>query len=89
MKNARKYIILAVALLLTATVHAQVFLMTEEDFENSERVMHNPETPFVPYPGGDFDQTPEVYSPLGSGWLVLGCLGGAYLLGKRRKKDEE
>ena len=53
MKNARKYIILAAALLLTATVHAQVFLMTDEDFHHSERVVHNPTTPLAPYQGGD------------------------------------
>ena len=28
----------------------------------------------------------ENYAPLGSGILVLGCLGGAYLIGKRRKE---
>ena len=26
------------------------------------------------------------YAPLGGGILVLGCLGGAYLIGKRRKE---
>ncbi|MBR5081009.1 MAG: hypothetical protein IKX35_01035 [Bacteroidales bacterium] len=26
------------------------------------------------------------YAPLGGGILVLGCLGGAYLVGKRRKE---
>ena len=26
-------------------------------------------------------------APLGSGLLLLGCLGGAYLIGKRRKED--
>ena len=26
------------------------------------------------------------YAPLGSGILVLGCIGGAYLIGKRRKE---
>lgn len=87
MKNARKYIILAAALLLTATVHAQVFLMTDEDFHNSERVLHNPTTPLAPYQGGDFDQT--LYTPLGSGWLVLAGLGTAYLMRKRRKNDDE
>ena len=28
------------------------------------------------------------YAPLGSGILVLGCLGGAYLIGKRKKEQE-
>jgi hypothetical protein len=87
MKKARKYIILAVALLLTVTIHAQVFLMDLEEYELSERVFHNPETPFAPYEGGDFDQTPHV--PLGSGWLVLAGLGTAYLIRKHRKNDDE
>ena len=26
-------------------------------------------------------------APLGDGLLLLGCLGGAYLIGKRRKED--
>jgi hypothetical protein len=28
----------------------------------------------------------ENFAPLGGGILVLGCLGGAYLIGKRRKE---
>ena len=28
----------------------------------------------------------ENYAPLSGGILVLGCLGGAYLIGKRRKE---
>lgn len=86
MKNARKYIILTAALLLTATAHSQVFLMTDEDFQNNARVKNNSQTPLVPYQGGDLDQTmPPV--PLGSGWLLLASLGGAYLLAKRRSED--
>lgn len=30
----------------------------------------------------------ENYAPLSSGILVLGCLGGAYLIGKRKKEQE-
>ena len=41
---------------------------------------------FVPVQGLDMDQS---FTPVGNGLWVLGCLGGAYLLGKRRKKDEE
>ena len=85
MKNARKYIILTAALLLTATAHSQVFLMTDEDFQNSARVENNSQTPLVPYQGGDFDQT--LPAPLGSGWLLMASLGGAYLLAKRRRED--
>ena len=88
MRNTRKYIILAVALLLTATVHAQVFIMTEEDYENSARAKLPDHTqPWIPIQGLDQDQS--LYGPVGNGLWLLGCLGGAYLLGKRRKKDEE
>ena len=86
MKNARKYIIIAVALLLSVAAHAQIYLSTPEDYDNSDRVLHNSATPFVPYQGGDFDQTP--YTPLGGGWLLLTGLGAAYLLGKRRKEND-
>ena len=86
MKNARKYIIIAVALLLSVAAHAQIYLSTDEDHENSDRVLHNSTTPFVPYQGGDFDQTP--YTPLGGGWLLLTGLGAAYLMHKRKKDDE-
>lgn len=30
----------------------------------------------------------EVYAPIGNGILLLGVLGGAYLLGKKRKENE-
>ena len=30
----------------------------------------------------------ENFAPLSSGILVLGCLGGAYLIGKRRKEQD-
>ena len=34
------------------------------------------------------DETWDV-SPIGNGLWLLGCLGGAYLLGKRRKREDE
>ena len=34
-----------------------------------------------------FHDTTTDYSPLGSGALLLGGIAGAYLVGKRRKKD--
>jgi len=37
----------------------------------------------VPQLGITIDQ----YAPLGGEILVLGCLGGAYLLSKRRRKE--
>ena len=87
MKNTKKYIILAATLLLMSAAHAQVFIMTEEEYLNSERAINNPSTPLIPYQGGDYDQTLS-YTPLGSGWLVLAGLGTAYLMRKRRKDNE-
>ena len=88
MKKARKYIIVATALLLSATVNAQIFIMTDEDMEHNMRAegYYYAHDIFVPVQGLDMDQS---FTPVGSGLWVLGCLGGAYLLGKRRKKDEE
>ena len=55
----------------------------DDDLENTPR-KGAPSGFFVPVPytGGDGDQ----YLPLGNGALLLAGLGGAYLLGKRRKK---
>lgn len=87
MKNTKIYIILAAALLLMNAVHAQVFIISDEEFLNSERLSQNTTIPFIPYQGGDSDQTLN-YTPLGSGWLVLAGLGTAYLIRKRRKDTE-
>ena len=37
--------------------------------------------------GPKFGITIDQYAPMGSGLFVLGFLGGAYLLGKRKKED--
>lgn len=88
MKKAKKYIIVATALLLSVTVNAQILLMTDEEMEHNMRCDYGTysEDIFVPVQGLDMDQS---FTPVGNGLWVLGCLGGAYLLGKRRKKDEE
>ena len=88
MKKANKYFILVTALLLSVTVNAQIFIMTEEEMEHNLRCDYGiySEDIFVPVQGLDMDQS---FTPVGNGLWVLGCLGGAYLLGKRRKKDVE
>ena len=72
----------------TTPIHAQggIFIMDEEE--------ENFRDPTAPAGGFIFIDDPEHdtsldYSPLGSGVWLLGALGGAYLLGKRRKKKEE
>jgi hypothetical protein len=82
-KEMRRNVILVLMLLLLSvtTATAQVFILDDE-FEGT---MRNPTEDFgliVPIEGLDTDQ----YLPLGDGLLVLAALGGAYLLGKRKKK---
>ena len=63
---------------------AQILIMDEEEEEENERTNlegDELELPAVPELGITIDQ----YAPLGGEILVLGCLGGAYLLGRRRK----
>lgn len=61
-------------------VYSQVFLWDEET--GSYRAgMTESEFNIVPYQGGDADQ----YLPLGDGLLLLGGLGVAYGLAKRKK----
>ena len=84
MKNTRNKLIATVVLMLFLALpaHAQVFIM-EEDVESNIRVVGSEFVVPVPYQGGDLDQ----YLPLGDGLLLLAGLGGAYLLGKRRKEQ--
>ena len=66
------------------TVEAQILLMDLEEEEGSDRTEtdgEDLELPAVPQLGITIDQ----YAPLGGEILVLGCLGGAYLLSKRKK----
>ena len=64
---------------------AQIFIMSEDEFLNSERNrITDGGLPFTP----TLDVTIDQYAPLGGGIWVLGCLGGAYLLGKRKKRKE-
>ena len=60
---------------------AQIY-MTEEDFNERAESTTNAQLPGVP----QLDVTYDQYTPLGGGALILGCLGGAYLIGKRKKE---
>ena len=77
--------VLVIALLLLLSVHpakAQIFLDDESIIQRSW-VSEELQLPFVPVLGLTTDQ----YVPLGSGIMLLTGLGGAYLLGKRRKDE--
>lgn len=88
----KKIVLTAVAsLMLVFSAKAQVFVM-EEDGNN--RAGTSPVEFIVPDHFENDDQTPgengddpvPPHAPLGSGVIVLAGLGGAYLLGKKRKK---
>ena len=87
----RKNIILTVLFALSlglATVNparAQVFIMEEDDY-NAPRASSG-DFNFIPNVPWDHDSTLD-YTPVGSGVWILGCLGAAYLLGRRRKEEE-
>ena len=82
----RKSMTLLVTMLIMAIpVRSQVFL-TQEDLESERDGQWEDIGLIVPIHLQDFDQA-EPFTPVGSGIAVLAALGGAYLLGKKNKKD--
>ena len=81
-------LVLMFAPMFQPRMQAQILIMDEEEEEDSERTETEEselELPAVPELGITIDQ----YAPLGGEILVLGCRGGAYLLGKRKKKEQQ
>ena len=82
----RKSLMLLVTMLLMAMpMRSQVFL-TQEDLDSERMGQWEDIGLIIPIHEQDFDQA-EPYAPVGSGIAVLAALGGAYLLGKRRKEE--
>ena len=87
MKKNSIVILSLMAFLMAASPksEAQILIVDDQEFLNSNRNGTSAENlPIIPQLGLTTDQ----YAPLGGGWWVLGCLGGAYLMGKRNKKEE-
>ena len=83
----RKSIILLVTMLLMAVpMRSQVFL-TQEDLDSERQGQWEDIGLIIPIHEQDFDQA-EPWAPVGSGIAVLAALGGAYLLGKKRREEE-
>lgn len=81
--NKRIIIIIAILLFMaTARTSAQVFILTDEEFKYAKRGLQCNELPIIP----TLDVTYDQYAPIGEGTALLALLGGAYLLGKRRKR---
>lgn len=82
----RKTMTLLVTMLIMAIpVRSQVFL-TQEDLDSERDGQWGDIGLIVPIHLQDFDQA-EPFTPVGSGIAVLAALGGAYLLGKRKKQQ--
>ena len=82
----RKSLMLLVTMLLMAMpMRSQVFL-TQEDLDSERDGQWQDLGLIIPIHEQDFDQA-EPWAPVGSGIAVLAALGGAYLLGKRKKED--
>ena len=84
----RIVMLIAMALFLTnpkeiGQADAQVFIMSDEEFSNTERVVV-PSGGLVPVAPQGYEED-WIYSPLGDGLIMLAVLSGAYLMKKRKK----
>ena len=75
--------ITTVLMLVSAPAMAQVFLDDDDQFGNRANVSQDEFGVMVPSQNAEIDQ----YIPLGDGIVLLSVLGGAYLIGKKRKND--
>ena len=79
--------IVMMSLALVPEVKAQVFILDYLEEAENDRIgrpqIEGFDLPTTPQLGITIDQ----YVPVGSGIAVLAALGGAYLLGKKNKKD--
>jgi hypothetical protein len=81
----KSFILLVTMLVMALPMHSQVFL-TQEDLDSERDAEWADIGLIIPIHEQDFDQA-EDFVPVGSGIAMLAALGGAYLLGKRRKND--
>ena len=81
----KSFILLVTMLLMALPMRSQVFL-TQEDLDSERDGQWEDIGLIIPIHEQDFDQA-EPWAPVGSGITLLTALGGAYLLGKRRKED--
>ncbi len=84
MEKIMRNIVLLLLLSMSLVSKAQIFI-EDDEVEGTLRNGQSSSSLLVPIQGQQSDQQ---YAPLGEGVLLLGCLGGAYLLNKRRKKVE-
>lgn len=81
-QNMFRTIAVLLLMAMASTSQAQVFMM---DGDENYREPEDPQV-FINLPQG-YGLGVDWYTPVGDGIAVLAALGGAYLLGKRRKKE--
>ena len=81
----KSFILLVTMLFMALPMHSQVFL-TQEDLDSERDGQWADIGLIIPIHEQDFDQAE--YSPLGSGIVLLAALGGAYLIGKKRREED-
>lgn len=80
----KRLLIILMLFALTISANAQIFLSEDEYSNRSGSDAGGIELPTIPDLDSPFDQ----FAPVGEGILLLGVLGGAYLLGKRKRGKE-
>ena len=80
----RIFSLIAIFSLMIGPLNAQIFL-ADSDEESMNFRIEREEIGGLPFYQ---DVTYDQYAPLGEGLLLLGCLGGVYLAGKRKRRDD-
>jgi len=79
--------ILLAALLMAMAIPMQAQIVTMDDEENFRNPGDLEEWGRIPQHGVEYDQYNAI-APIGEGLFVLAALGGAYLIGKKRKEEQ-
>ncbi len=86
MRNSKKiYMLMIAALMLTMPLHSQVF-QTQDDLNTEVKGQWEDKGLVVPIEEEE-EENDAKYVPVGSSLAMLAALGGAYLLGKRKKQQ--
>ena len=78
--------VVALSLVMAMPAKAQIYL-DDEDMGQNRATWLDGVGNIIPLHEVDWDQA--AYAPLGNGILLVGLLGGAYLVNRKRKQQED